>query len=225
MTQGSARVVICEVFHNDENMALVYPYLPLEEPLSGAGIHQRFFFQDVLYQHTLLDHIYMDFVDAPGGQGNWGYDALDAASEIPDPLKVTQSVERSVAMVEAKLQEAYEEGYPFHAVLAYSQGASLAALVASRVCHLESCKDLKWILMAGDASFLWELGVQSPIPVASLHIAGRNDWTVPFHEAWRQKMAMDRWEMNVHSSKSWDSVITMGLTPPQLIQRRDTLLL
>ena len=125
----------------------------------------------------------MDFVDAPGGQGNWGYDALDAASEIPDPLKVTQSVERSVAMVEAKLQEAYEEGYPFHAVLAYSQGASLAALVASRVCHLESCKDLKWILMAGDASFLWELGVQSPIPVASLHIAGRNDWTVPFHEA------------------------------------------
>lgn len=139
--------------------------------------------QDVLYRHTLLDHIYIDFVDAPGGQGNWGYEALDAASEIPDPLKVTQSVERSVAMVEAKLQEAYEEGYPFHAVLAYSQGASLAALVASRVCHLESCKDLKWILMAGDASFLWELGVQSPIPVASLHIAGRNDWTVPFHES------------------------------------------
>ena len=47
------------------------------------------------------------------------------------------------------LQEAFLQGHPFHAVLGYSQGASLAALVASKLCKTESGKNLQWILISG----------------------------------------------------------------------------
>ena len=47
-------------------------------------------------------------------------------------------------MVEAELQEAHPDGYPFHAVLAYSQGASLAAL--RHGCAIWNvAENLKWI--------------------------------------------------------------------------------
>ena len=138
--------------------------------------------QEVLYQHVLLDRIYMDYLDAPGGQGNWGLNS-DESESIPEPLQVKESVEASAALVEAKMLEAFEQGFPFHAVVGFSQGASLAALVASRLCEKEQWKDLKWIFMAGDASFLWELGVEAVIGAKSLHIAGKNDYSVPFHES------------------------------------------
>jgi len=47
------------------------------------------------------------------------------------------------------LQEAFLQGHPFHAVLGYSQGASLAALAASKLCKTESGKNLQWILISG----------------------------------------------------------------------------
>ena len=56
------------------------------------------------------------------------------------------------------LQEAFLQGHPFHAVLGYSQGASLAALAASKLCKTESGKNLQWILISGwdDPSWYWK---------------------------------------------------------------------
>jgi len=57
----------------------------------------------VLYRHP-LNHIYLDYVDAPGGQGNWGYDVASCGTKI-HPTGVKASVEASVQVVEAKIQE------------------------------------------------------------------------------------------------------------------------
>jgi len=150
--------------------------------LRGWGKRMVKRMQEVLYRHPSLNHIYLDYVDAPGGQGNWGYDVASYGTKI-DPTCVKASVEASVQLVEAKIQEAFLQGHPFHAVLGYSQGASLAALVAAKLCKTESGKNLQWILISGDPSFLVELGIEELIPAPSLHIAGINDLTVPFYES------------------------------------------
>eukprot|EP00434_Breviolum_minutum_P039748 symbB.v1.2.035312.t1/scaffold4706.1/size36105/1 len=129
------------------------------------------------HRNRSLKPIYLDSVDAPGGFGNWGYDVASYGTK-QDPSDVKASMEASVQLpialklpsrlVEAKIKEI---GHPFHAVLGYSQGASLAALVASKLCKTESGKTLQWILISGDRSFLVELGIKELIQAPSLHIA------------------------------------------------------
>jgi len=138
--------------------------------------------QEVLYRNRSLKHVYLDSVDAPGGFGNWGYDVASYGTKTA-PSDVKASMEASVQLVEAKIKEAFRQGHPFHAVLGYSQGASLAALVASKLCKTESGKTLQWILISGDRSFLVELGIEELIQAPSLHIAGMNDSSIPFYES------------------------------------------